>query len=861
MCGAEAPRIRLLTGQAMDLDTFLLRAQPSRVKRLDDGAVLASCPCRDHGQGRGDRRPSLSISAARNGGVVLSCHAGCRTEDIVAAFGLTMADLMGDKEEPNEPLVVMKKTRKIAATYTYRDEDGNRLYQVIRYEPKDFLQRRPDGHGDWVWKLGDVCRVLYRLPELIAAVAARQPVFVCEGEKDVEAIVSAGGIATCNPHGAGRWRDEFSPFLHGADVTIVADRDKPGYDHAAAIAASLESCAAAVRIVEAAVGKDAADHLAAGKTLEDFVNVGQVEVGAPAPKDDAAAPPQGAAPPSRRLKLVPMAEVVAVPVEWLWEARIPRGKLSVVAGDPGLGKSYLTLWMCAVISRGGLWPEGGRATPAEVLIVSAEDDAADTIRPRLDRLGADVSRITLIDGVLMDGAEPAQPFSLKMHVDLLREAIVEKDAALVIVDPLNAFLGGIDSYKAAEVRGVLSPLAHVAAATHAAVLAVHHLNKGTSSNALYRASGSLDFVAAARIVHGVAADPEVEGRRVFVPVKCNIAAMPEGLGFGIGEEGVVFDELPVTLDAAAAFTTRSVDHEERSEREMAKDFLRDELADGPVPVATLLRTASGYDISKSTLRRAAGDLHVRKAKQGYQGAWLWSLPEDPVGAEASQDTRPQDVSTFVTFGDSGLDRGAGMSTFGTTEPPGDDHRPSEPTDPGDDRGSKDDHVQGALSLDDVKDDHGKGRDTFDDAEPSGPDLDGTRDGLVVDCAVAPLDVDEGDHPDELAIPPVAVDLFRQATSVVVATRGASIRMVARRCGCSDDEAVTTLSWLERIGIVSPLEDGHTARDVLIEEADVDGIVAAYAALVSAGGGAVGADLVLAPSVSAAAVPDDGELLI
>ena len=180
-----------------------------------------------------------------------------------------------------------------------------------------------------------------------------------------------------------------------------------------------------------------------------------------------------------------------------------------------------------------------------MLIVSAEDDAADTIRPRLDRLGADVSRITLIDGVLVDETEYARPFSLKMHVGLLHEAIVAKGATIVIVDPLNAFLGTIDSHKAAEVRGVLSPLAHVAAETHAAIVAVHHLNKGTSPNALYRASGSLDFVAAARVVHGVARDPDNEGRRVFVPVKCNIAAMPEGLGFRIGEEGVVFDTLPV----------------------------------------------------------------------------------------------------------------------------------------------------------------------------------------------------------------------------------------------------------------------------------------------------------------------------
>ena len=119
---------------------------------------------------------------------------------------------------------------------------------------------------------------------------------------------------------------------------------------------------------------------------------------------------------SPRLRLVPMEDVVPVPVEWLWNARLPRGKLAVVAGDPGLGKSYLTLKMAAIISTGSEWPDGSRATAAEVLIVSAEDDASDTIRPRLDRLGADVSRITMIDGVDSDDAEFPRPFSLNSPI-------------------------------------------------------------------------------------------------------------------------------------------------------------------------------------------------------------------------------------------------------------------------------------------------------------------------------------------------------------------------------------------------------------------------------------------------------------
>ena len=659
----------------MNLDDFLMRVSPVRLRRLGEGGYLASCPCAGHGKGRGDRHQSLAISAGDGGGVVLYCHAGCQTEDVVAAFGLTMADLMNGNGTPKTP-TSPQLSRRIAATYKYEDEDGRLLYQVIRYAPKDFRQRRPDGDGDWIWKLGDTRRVLYHLPEVIAAVAAAEPVYICEGEKDVDALRALDITATCNPHGAGKWRPEYSEFLRGAKVTIIQDKDEPGRQHAAAVAISLAPSAASVCVVEAAVGKDAADHIAAGKTLAEFVDVGGADAGEPG-DEQASARTQHPSSPSPRLKLTPMADVVPVPVEWLWEGRIPRGKLAVVAGDPGLGKSYLTLKMAAIISAGGEWPDGSRARVGNVLIVSAEDDAADTIRPRLDRLGADVARITMVDGVQRDGSEFAQPFSLKLHVDQLREAIVEKDATIVIVDPLNAFLGGVDSYKAAEVRGLLSPLAHVAGLTHAAVLAVHHLNKSSSSNALYRASGSLDFVAAARIVHGVAADPEAEGRRVFVPVKCNIAAMPEGLGFSIGEQGVVFDGLPVTLDAATAFSTRSIDHEERSEREMAKTFLREELADGPLLANTVYAAAKDHGFSRVTVRRAADDLHVVKHKSGYQGPWMWTLPKDASACAGPEDVRPQEASTFGTFDDSGLERTEAMSTFAAAEAAADEHLPGE----------------------------------------------------------------------------------------------------------------------------------------------------------------------------------------
>jgi 5S rRNA maturation endonuclease (ribonuclease M5) len=159
------------------------------------------------------------------------------------------------------------------AVYDYVDEEGRLLYQVVRLEPKDFRQRRPDGRGGWIWNLDGTRRVLYRLPEVLAAVREGREVWIVEGEKDVEALRAAGVTATCNPGGAGKWSPEFSEVLRGARVVVVQDKDEPGYRHAQQVVASLLPVAASVRLVEARVGKDVADHLAAGYGLGDFVEV------------------------------------------------------------------------------------------------------------------------------------------------------------------------------------------------------------------------------------------------------------------------------------------------------------------------------------------------------------------------------------------------------------------------------------------------------------------------------------------------------------------------------------------------------------------------------------------------------------
>ena len=242
---------------ATDAYVRVTRALEAHGSRTRDQRTW-TCPAHD------DRDPSLSVSRGEKG-AVLRCHAGCETSEIVKTLGLEMHDLFDSNGSTNG-------RREIIATYDYGDEENQVLSQVVRFSPKTFRQRRPDGNGGWSWKLGRVRRVPYRLRELLDAVAAGDPVFVCEGEKDADRVRSANFPATCNPGGAGKWRDEYSEhFRNAPDVRVIADKDEPGYKHAANVTASLRSVGARVTIYEPAHGKDVSDHLAAGASLEELI--------------------------------------------------------------------------------------------------------------------------------------------------------------------------------------------------------------------------------------------------------------------------------------------------------------------------------------------------------------------------------------------------------------------------------------------------------------------------------------------------------------------------------------------------------------------------------------------------------------
>jgi hypothetical protein len=305
----------------------------------------------------------------------------------------------------------------------------------------------------------------------------------------------------------------------------------------------------------------------------------------------------------------------------------------VLAGDANLGKSYLSLDVAARVSIGGKWPDGGDVEQGAVLIVTAEDGIADTVRPRLDKLGADASRIHDID-LEVDTIGDPESLSFSKHIRLLEDEITRRDAVLLIIDPVMALVGGKDTYKASDVRQLLTPAVSMAERTGCAVLTIQHLNKRSSeSNALYRVSSSIDFVAVARSAFLVAPHPDDEELRVFGPIKANLSAPAQPLGFRITNDGqFTWETGPVAISMSDLLQIPS-SPDERSAIDDAEDFLRQLLKEGAVSRKQIMQEAGEAGISERTLKRAKSRLGIEanRVSDGNEGKghWEWSQLAQP----------------------------------------------------------------------------------------------------------------------------------------------------------------------------------------------------------------------------------------
>ena len=326
------------------------------------------------------------------------------------------------------------------------------------------------------------------------------------------------------------------------------------------------------------------------------------------------------------------------PVKWLWEGQIARGKLTIITGEPGLGKSQITVFIASVVSKGGKWPvDGGPAPKGSVVMINAEDDPADTIRPRLEALEANLNQIQIIDGI--EDQEQTTSFKLDEHVDVLQQILEEKgDVILLVIDPITAYLGRTDSYKDAELRSLIEPLVKMAEKHNVAVLAVAHPNKSEDKKAIHRVSGSIAFTAAPRAVFMVTVDKDDPDRRLMLPIKNNLA--PDRVGFAFNLENVELrkgirttkvvweDEYNYTSVDQAISNNKPTGKKTKTDK--AEAFLQEKLKDGAVSYTELKKDADVIGIGERPLRDASERLNINKNRKGFgQGSHMtWELPID-----------------------------------------------------------------------------------------------------------------------------------------------------------------------------------------------------------------------------------------
>lgn len=618
------------------------------------GGVVSRCPA------HADRRPSLSIREGADGRALVRCHANCTTEAVVESLKLTMADLFefgprsaegalaanGAAEERRPRYLTLDAAvADIAGRYgpaptrhwLYEDARGQPVGAVVRVDRADGTKEvRPlrAGTGGWVVGAMEPPRPLLGLRRL-ADVAPNEAIYVVEGETCVDAALSLGLTATTSSGGARAAAQSDWTALAGRQVVVLPDRDDAGTRYADDVARLVSQAgASSVRILRL---EDAWPGLPAGGDLVDLLEhrggeAARVREDLTALSEAIAVAPAAGSP--RGVQLVRLSDIEPAPVRWLSRGRVAVGKLTLLVGDPGLGKSFVTIDLAARVSRGLAWLEADAqplAGPGAVVFLSAEDDPADTIRPRLDSAGADANRVYILTA--MRGERGDRAFDLSRDLSALEVAAASiPDLRLIVIDPISAYLGATDSHKNAEMRAVLGPLAAFAARRDVAVLCVSHLNKASGMAAIHRTIGSVAFAASARVVLAVVKDKRDPFVRLLVPVKSNIGRDQGGMRFTIqsdaeraepklvwlGSESMSADD--ALGDTASSGKPRQIDD--------AIEFLEDALTNGPRSPTELRALATDAGLSWGSVRRAKDRLEVEAFKTGMAGGWAWRLPSE-----------------------------------------------------------------------------------------------------------------------------------------------------------------------------------------------------------------------------------------
>jgi putative DNA primase/helicase len=540
----------------------------------------------------------------------------------------------------------LEKGASLVALHEYTDANGKPVFWRIRLKKSDGLKwirpMRRDGRNYVLGEPPDMttAKPLYRLHEVVLS-DGTVPVFFVEGENCADALALLGLVATTAGSATSDDKCDFKP-LAGREVRVWPDNDIAGRDHMQRVCRKLQALGCRVKWVgtDALALPDKGDVVDWLDTNPGATAANVLEL--PSNARDVLADRHRSSPTrtdgGMQVQLLCADQIKVEPIRWLWKGWLARGKLHVLAGAPGTGKTTIAMGMAATVSCGGRWPDGGRTVLGDVVIWTGEDDPADTLVPRLIACGAGLSRVHFVVAVRDDGCE-SRAFNPATDMSALQSACAAlKDVRLLILDPIVNAMGAADSHKNAEVRAALAPVVELASKLDAAALGISHFTKGTQGrDPVERVTGSLAFGALPRVVLAAAKVTREGGDsyRLLARAKSNIG--PDDGGFkyhieqieipgGIGASQITWGE---SLNGAARdlLADAEQDDAQAGEGRSAADWLRDLLRDGPKPTAEVKAAAAEAGVAWRTLQRTMHQAGVKSVRSGFGPGhgFVWSI--------------------------------------------------------------------------------------------------------------------------------------------------------------------------------------------------------------------------------------------
>ena len=592
---------------------------------------MVRCPCHE------DSKNSLSIGLSERGNILMYCHAGCRTEDILEAKGLTMRDLYNGETETAHVKQYNNNFdfSNVEAEYYYGGDSSTASIRKRRDKNKNFIWEHRDFAGNWKPGRNNAPHELYK------AGTEEDIVIVVEGEKDADNLSKLGFYCVSSENGAGanstgkKWYKEYSNELQGKTVYIIADQDDIGRTFADTVEAELQGIAASVTQIDLSAGwpeipkhgdvSNMIDALGSDATYA-FIHA-QL---ASDPKRTTVEPkpclPEG---------FKTLDQIQEETPEWFIPNIMPKGAITVFAADGGVGK---TCTWCDIISKASrgkgciLDPDGHKRNPATALVFAAEDSASMILKPKLRQSGCDMSKVIIFDQAAGEkNAENQMKFGSKNLIEAIRN--IKPD--ICVFDPIQAYLpSGVQMAMRNEMRNCLQPLLEVCRETGTAILIVVHTNKREKAYARSRISDSADIwdIARSVIMGGKTSDSDIS---YISHEKSNYGPMQDTVLFCFREDGTV----------EKCGTSKKKDEQFQSERHKREDkldgcvrFILNSLTGGPVFLKDLEEETTKKGYSSATLRRAKEKLreerkiHIKKAG----GNWIAMLAGYKPDVETAQ---------------------------------------------------------------------------------------------------------------------------------------------------------------------------------------------------------------------------------